>query len=296
MNKNLKYLTKNLEELGIKIESLENFNEGLESTILKAYSIKKKRDVAIKIPKEIIFNNDNDQNFSAMSLYTQEYQLLSYLKNMSFPVPEIFHFESSNNIPFIIMELLTDISKSTEKDFYSIGQLTRTLHSFKAPEINLVAMEGFANINELIIYRLYKRFDILTHFGFSENSLPPISLLSSSINHLEDEKSLLHMDVRPQNILKRYDSNFLFTDWSNALIGYPVLEIARLQEYGECFHEFMEGYGEMPKVEKLSMLVYQLDTAIMLSVVFLSEEPDPIRADIQLKRVSSILKEIKREL
>ncbi|WP_170006019.1 phosphotransferase family protein [Bacillus fonticola] len=296
MNKNLSYLTKSFEELGIQIESLRNLNEGLESTILIGYSLEEKKEVAIKIPKEIIFNNDNDQNFSAMSLYTQEYRLLRLLKQMSFPVPEVYHFDSSNKVPFIIMELLKDVSTPTKEDFVSIGRLTRTLHSYKAPELNLVAMERFTDINELILHRLYKRFNIIADFGYSEGTLPPISLMSSSINHIEGEKCLLHMDIRPQNILKKTDNDFLFTDWSNALIGYPALEIARLQEYGEFFCEFMEGYGELTKIDKLPMLIYRLDTAIMLSVVFLSEEPNPIMANTQLKRVSSILKEIKKEL
>jgi len=96
------------------------------------------------------------------------------------------------------------------------------------------------------------------------------------------------MDARQANLLTRAGAVVGIVDWSNALIGDPELELARIAEYGALDSAFLEGYEspgprEMPP-QQLE-LTYRLDAALMLAVVFLSEAPDPERARRQVARV-----------
>jgi aminoglycoside phosphotransferase (APT) family kinase protein len=96
------------------------------------------------------------------------------------------------------------------------------------------------------------------------------------------------MDMRPANVLTRDGHIVAVIDWSNALIGDPALELARIAEYGYLDAEFYAGYGMtdgFAHVPRSVELLYRLDTAVMLAVVFLSESPDPQCAQSQGQRV-----------
>jgi hypothetical protein len=78
-------------------------------------------------------------------------------------------------------------------------------------------------------------------------------------------------------------------DWSNALCGDPVLELARLEEYARMPENGIDpdavraGYAavhELPDLNTPTALLYRLDAAVMLALVFLSEAPDPKRGPV----------------
>jgi len=52
---------------------------------------------------------------------------------------------------------------------------------------------------------------------------------------------------------------------------------------------FDAGYGALPPAPAELEAVYRLDTAVMLAVVFLSEDPDPAPARRQVERVQDLL-------
>ena len=100
------------------------------------------------------------------------------------------------------------------------------------------------------------------------------------------------MDLRPENILARSGVPVAILDWGNALIGDPALDLARTAEYGALTPEALAAYGDpggfamVP--ETLRKVVYRLDTAVMLSHVFLDGAPDPAKAAHYIGRVSSL--------
>lgn len=96
------------------------------------------------------------------------------------------------------------------------------------------------------------------------------------------------MDMRPANLLTHRSAIAAVIDWSNALVGDPALELARIEEYGHLSSGFREGYGEAVNAPRQIHLVYRLDTAIMLAVVFLSEAPNPGAARAQVDRVKEL--------
>lgn len=88
-----------------------------------------------------------------------------------------------------------------------------------------------------------------------------------------------------------------FLDWSNALIGDPLIEFARIVEYGHKHPKIIEGYGGYPPHPPVSEIFYRLDTAVMLTVVFLSEAPDPIKANVvQIKRIKELVKALHKAI
>ena len=79
-------------------------------------------------------------------------------------------------------------------------------------------------------------------------------------------------------------------DWTNAVIGEPALELARIAEYGSAPPGFFEAYqARRPmRASGARELLYRLDAAVMLAVVFLSEAPDPEQAAPRVSRVSQL--------
>jgi aminoglycoside phosphotransferase (APT) family kinase protein len=82
------------------------------------------------------------------------------------------------------------------------------------------------------------------------------------------------MDMRPANLLTWRSEIKVVVDWTNALTGDPALELARIAEYGHLTDEFRAGYGPVTNTPRDLELLYRLDTAVMLAVVFLSEAPN----------------------
>jgi hypothetical protein len=64
----------------------------------------------------------------------------------------------------------------------------------------------------------------------------------------------------------------------NALVGDPGLELARVTEFARIpgndidLDGLLRGYGAAPQAP----LLYHLDAAVMLALVFRSEAPDPV--------------------
>jgi aminoglycoside phosphotransferase (APT) family kinase protein len=101
------------------------------------------------------------------------------------------------------------------------------------------------------------------------------------------------MDLRDANYLCRGGQLRGLIDWSNALIANPLLELARVAEYGNLSTDFAAGYGitarERAALDQRLGLCCRLYTAAMLAVVFLSEMPDPDVARLKVDRVRELL-------
>jgi aminoglycoside phosphotransferase (APT) family kinase protein len=105
-------------------------------------------------------------------------------------------------------------------------------------------------------------------------ALPEPDVLQALLERQTAASCVLHMDMRPANLLTWRSEIKAVVDWTNALTGDPALELARIAEYGHLTDEFRAGYGAAAAVPKPVELLYRLDTAVMLAVVFLSEAPN----------------------
>lgn len=96
------------------------------------------------------------------------------------------------------------------------------------------------------------------------------------------------MDFRRANFRMDDGKVIALLDWSNSLVGHPALELARVAETGETGEDFLRGYAsvkDLPEISPLVETIFRLDTATMLALVFLAEEPDPKRGPIAVGRV-----------
>ncbi len=113
---------------------------------------------------------------------------------------------------------------------------------------------------------------------------------------------LVHLDVRASNLRCGGGAVRALLDWSNALIGDPLLEIGRLAEYalvpenGLDFDAIANGYGIPVPADSAAFWVYRLDTAVMLALVFHSEAPDAALAARWVDRLREVHQRLSRAL
>jgi Ser/Thr protein kinase RdoA (MazF antagonist) len=107
------------------------------------------------------------------------------------------------------------------------------------------------------------------------------------------------MDLRKENILVRAGRPVAILDWSNALVGDPALDLARAAEYGSLTPAALAAYGDAGRftmspltVPSPRQAVYRLDTAVMLSHVFLDGAPDQAKARHYIERAKSLCRRL----
>jgi aminoglycoside phosphotransferase (APT) family kinase protein len=172
-----------------------------------------------------------------------------------------------------------------------MGRLLRAIHAAPVPDTTPVA-QGARPLAEEITERLARRLGILERVVGAPLGGPDVGRLRRTLDWPGARPSLLHMDFRPANILTRGRRIVAVVDWANALVGDPGLELARVAESGLLDAGFLAGYGKPTPFQQLPRLVelaYRLDTAVMLALVFLSEAPDPARAEAQVGRVRELI-------
>jgi aminoglycoside phosphotransferase (APT) family kinase protein len=147
---------------------------------------------------------------------------------------------------------------------------------------------------ELLGERLESRMAALREIRPELPQLPPRTEMAERMREDEKAASLLHLDIRPSNLICIGGKVKAVIDWANALIGDSRLELARLSEYAQVEENetdeaaFRVGYyeaGGRNAEETAADVMYRLDAAVMLALVFLSIVPKPTLAPGQVKRV-----------
>ena len=250
--------------------------------------------LAFRVPWERHITNDNDESIDARDLLRQEAALASHAKFFGIPTPEVHHLHiGDDGFDFLVSEFM--IHDGSGPDRREFGQLMRAIHDCPVPDITPV-MQGRREIADVITERLLRRSRIIEEVTGMDLILPDPDSVRDSLKQSTGRASLLHMDARSENLLTRRKRIIAIVDWSNALVGNPALDLARVEEYGHLDSDFLDGYGvnEAADVPPSERLLYKLDTAVMLAVVFLSEAPDSKRAKPQIERVVSLFKEFRR--
>jgi len=243
----------------------------------------------IKIPKDRIFSNVNDAYIDSRVLLDQEFALMRHARMHGITqVPEpIKDIEVAGFGALVMSYVPSDDSKPDEFD---LGKLLARIHTIEPADIQLSAQEKM-EIPELIATRLWRRWGELDSVVIDLPALPPADVLMNVLEPIRRSKRLLHMDFREANLRTEKGEVLAILDWSNALIGHPALELARVAETGETGKKFLEGYASaapLPAVTPLIETILRLDTATMLALVFLSEDPDPERAPAAIDRVRQL--------
>lgn len=246
--------------------------------------------IAIRTPWHRWISNDNDPHLDSRDMLRQESVIASHLARYDIAVATPYHLHwAENGLDYAVSAFLEN--DQSEPNPYAFGQLIRQIHQCAIPPVTLVA-QGQTALSHTIADRLTQRAKVLTRLTDVKIDLPEMAALEPALAPLDGPaQSLLHMDARPANLLTFRGNIAAMIDWSNAVIGDPAFELARIAEYGHLDEAFLAGYGNATPFAHLprqTALLYRLDTALMLAIVFLSEAPNPKLATKQLKRVSAL--------
>jgi aminoglycoside phosphotransferase (APT) family kinase protein len=275
------------------ITGLREIGHGLEMRVYRAESAAL-GSVAIRVPHTRWLNSGNEDQVDTRPLLRQDFELSRHLRAHGLPVPEVFVVHASDTGPdFTIAQYVeSDGSELAEREF---GELIRAIHEIPAPELDLVCMESHDDADQLLAERIGDRLKNLAAVTDLGAGFPDIRAVLAADRDAGLPRRLLHMDLRPENILVRSGRPAAILDWSNALIGDPVLDLARAAEYGSLTPAALAGYGDagtftMAPLGSLPprQAVYRLDTAVMLSHVFLDDAPDEAKARHYVERTKSL--------
>lgn len=279
----------------LDVHNIRKIAVGNEFYIFKARY--QSRQVAIKIPKDRIFSNVNDAHIDSRMLLAQEFTLLKYVKvNGLWTTVEPISTLETEGFGALIMSYVP--SDSSKPDELELGKLLARIHSMEPTGLHLTAQENM-EIPELISNRLVRRWQELSRLVDKLPTLANREILKEKLEPIRSIRSLLHMDFRYANFRMQQRKVIALLDWSNALIGPPSLELARVAETGEVGSQFLEGYATvkaLPSVSPVIEIIFRLDTATMLALVFLSEEPAPKRARPAIHRVRELHNKLMEEL
>jgi aminoglycoside phosphotransferase (APT) family kinase protein len=274
------------------ITGLREIGHGLDARVYRGESASL-GPVAVRVPHARWLNSGNETEFDTRLQLRQDYDLSRHLRAYGLPVPEVFaaHTDGTGTDFTIARYVESDGSELPDSEF---GRLIRTIHEVPVPAIDLVCMESRDDADQVLAERIGDRLSNLaavTELGARFPDIDIRAVLAGGGNDAVPRR-LLHMDLRPENILVRSGRAAAILDWSNALIGDPALDLARTAEYGSLSPAALAAYGDpgaftmTPSTPRQA--VYRLDTAVMLSHVFLNDAPDPARARYYIERTKSL--------
>jgi hypothetical protein len=259
---------------------------GLENHVMKVLD-RQGRGIAVRVPIRRYVENDNDRGVDSRDLLRQERDLLAHLWPLGFPVPRpraLFFDETGEGADFLAAEFI-DGDHCTVSD-HEIGRLVSRLHAGPVPALVPVA-QRLPTLEDTLAHLIVKRSQALQRLTGSALAVPTEAAIADVLRWKSERCVLLHMDVRPDNVIGASGRVLALVDWSNALVGPPELELCRISEYGALSHHFLRGYGAdlLANVPEPVLVAYRLYTATMLAIVFLSEAPDRGQAAAAVQRV-----------
>ncbi|MFI9246908.1 phosphotransferase family protein [Streptomyces sp. NPDC053086] len=266
------------------LSGLELVGQGLEFSVYRARG-RDGRPVALRLAHRRFDSNANDAQVDTRALLRQEYEIARHLAAHGLPVAEareLFLADEPASPDVLLSAYVPD--DGTGLDSYALGRLLARLHRVPPPPLTPVASEGVSTARA-ITERIGRRWARIGRVVDDWPEPPDASLIAGRLAGLT-ENSLVHLDVRSDNVRCRQGRPVALLDWSNALLGAPSLEFGRLVEYARYPENELDveairsGYARTAPVPPDSdpcLSVCRLDAALMLALVFLCEAPDPSR-------------------
>ena len=272
------------------LEDVELVGSGLEFVVYRALD-PVRGPVAVRVARQRHFRNANDPHVASRALLEQEFSLTRTLSERGFPVARA-HELVLGDVDLLISELVEP--DGTGFSSGEAGRLLATLHALAPPPDLPVANGGLA-AEEQVRQRLIRRWGELQRRVPHLTEPPPEDVLRQALACASPRSrpSLLHLDVRAANLARRHGRVVAFLDWSNAMVGPPLLELARAAEFARLPENELDmpalrrGYAEVAALpdDPAAETVYRLDAALMLALVFTAEAPDQGRAAASVGRV-----------
>ncbi len=282
-----------LRAMNLRIDSAERLGGGIEFEVF-VLRFRGRAPFVLKFPRERWISNDNDQGLDSFQILHQEYALLSRSHQYGIPAPNIIGYLRPDEGPHVLMIECIE-TDAVAVDDSQLGRIVKRLHELPLSRIHPIAQRG-QSASTTVAQLTAARMAVVARFAELPGTLPTEEFLAHHLRPIDRFPSLLHMDLRPANYLTRQGRLMGLIDWSNALSANPLLELARVEEYGGLTDRFASGYGSSDLRTELQRplgLCCRLYTAAMLAVVFLSEAPDRNLATIKVKRLKDLLEQLR---
>jgi hypothetical protein len=274
-------------------------SSGVEFLVYRASPLSgtTRKDVVLRVPRARTFHTANNVGIEARALLDQELRLTQWLAADGFPVARAFGIEYTRTGMPVLISAFVD-SDRLDPDWSEVGVLLAMLHRKPVPDISPVVQYG-RSVPELLAERLPDRFARLMALRPGLGELPERVAIRARLTAAPTQPALLHLDLRRQNLLCGRGRVAALIDWSNALIGDPGMELARMSEYAlipengldeRAIRQGYESAGPHPSTPPATDVLYRLDAAVMLALVFNSVAPDPRLGPVQTARVVELLR------
>ncbi|PEV96965.1 aminoglycoside phosphotransferase [Bacillus cereus] len=275
----------------LAVQDLKVIGTGVQNIVFRGDS--EKGALAFRVPWEREVENINEDLFNSRISLQKETALSKFCYSKGIPVPKIHGLHLSAELDFLISDYVS--TDHMPISACKIGKLISELHS-----IPIDGLQYEQNIREpiskYIAERIVKRiegFNAITNCGVK---LPETKTIEHILSTADHAKSLLHMDLRPANLIGYNGGVKAIVDWDNALIGHPLLELMRIAETNEVnWEEFKEGYKNdsiFNASPHMVSLFYRLDTAVMLANLFIAHLKIEDKGVFYKERVKALYNEI----
>ena len=286
----------------LDVGPMTQIGEGLDFVVYRASS-NGVGSLAIRVAKARHLSTEIDPATDARQLLVQEKTIMETMAAHGVPVPQVRElYIDSGDCDFLISDYIDNDGSEPGREKF--GALLRAIHDVPPPPIDPV-MQTEPTLAATLARRISRRAHLIEGEHDVTFALPTEDELREVAAWQPARPSLLHLDARSDNILCLRRAIRAIVDWSNALIGSPALDLARVAEFGYVARDgvldrsFTGGYGDHhwhrdvpPAVE----LVFRLDTAVMLAVLFLMVLPDAQRGPEQIQRVRELARKLSGEL
>lgn len=245
-----------------------------------------------RVPRARVYDTTNNPATPALGLQHKELELSAWALDHAVPSARPTDVVDQDGYPILITQIIEDDEVSLDQQ--ALGALLAHMHKQKPTND---AVEKYSGTYRYLAQRISDRYARLS----AEHPLPSLpeeTILASLLERSLHRVSLLHLDIRRQNIRAMNGKPRALIDWSNALVAAPELELARIQEYsaipenGLNFSEISDGYrfnsGAFDESTP-AWSIARLDAALMLAGVFTSVSPREDLAELFLRRARAIL-------
>lgn len=239
-----------------------------------------------------------EEEESAEVALQKEATLSMFCYESGLPAPKTHLFHKSEEICFLVSDYIAGDEQPIDQA--DIGKLIAEIHALPVDLLTKGSTNQLAFFSDVLAERIGKRCAYVNQLLGTEHSPPEAERLKKALDDSSNRRSLLHLDVRRQNIIGRNGEIKAIIDWDNAYIGNPVAELMRVLESGEISsHAFFQGYKGAELIEQTAEVVqqiYRLDTALMLTILFSTTVYDPDKKSYYAKRVQLLLENINRQI
>ncbi|HDX9627240.1 TPA: phosphotransferase [Bacillus cereus] len=279
----------------LAVQDLKVIGTGVQNIVFRGDS--EKGPLAFRVPWEREVENINEDLFNSRISLQKEAELSKYCHSKSIPVPRIHGLHLSTELDFLISDCVyTDHMPISA---CKIGELVSNLHSMPIDGLHYEQNSG-EPISKYIAERIVKRIEGFNTITKCEIILPDTKTIEHTLSTADHVKCLLHMDIRPANVIGYNGEIKAIVDWDNALIGHPLLELMRIAETNEVsWDEFRAGYKNdniFNSIPHIVSLFYRLDTAVMLANLFIEHLKIEDKGVFYKERVKALHNEIYKSL